>query len=335
MMFFPAAATVIAFPGTRGVVVPDVTNSVTRWTGWRRWAAVVGGLAVAGAAWCAVHGPAPARHTVAHGGPPAPHRFTGWFTPDAGTTVGTGMIVSVVFDRPITDRAAVRRAITVTAVPSVPVAGHWFGSRRIDFRPRGYWTPGTRVDLRLRLRGVRGAPDTLGTQSKDVVFRIGRAQRAVVDAGRHTLTVRRRGRVLRTLPVSAGDPAHATYDGLMVITEKYPVTRMNGATVGFGGQYDIADVPHAMRLTASGTFVHGNYWSPPDVFGARNISHGCIGLPDARGGDPGSPAGWFYDQSLIGDVVEVVDSPGGAVAPDNGLGGWNMSWSDWTAPSGH
>ncbi|MGW2992727.1 hypothetical protein ACWDA9_13555, partial [Streptomyces sp. NPDC001193] len=31
------------------------------------------------------------------------------------------------------------------------------------------------------------------------------------------------------------------------------VTRMNGQTVGFGGEYDIPDVPHAMRLTTSGT----------------------------------------------------------------------------------
>ena len=46
----------------------------------------------------------------------------------------------------------------------------------------------------------------------------------------------------------------------MVISEKLKVTRMNGDTVGFGGEYDIKDVPHAMRLTDSGTFIHGNYW---------------------------------------------------------------------------
>ena len=49
----------------------------------------------------------------------------------------------------------------------------------------------------------------------------------------------------------------------MVISEKSEVTRMNGATVGFGGEYDIKDVPHAMRLADSGTFVHGNYWGDP------------------------------------------------------------------------
>ena len=39
------------------------------------------------------------------------------------------------------------------------------------------------------------------------------------------------------------------------------VTRMNSQTVGFGGEYDIPDVPHAMKLTDSGTFLHGNYWA--------------------------------------------------------------------------
>ena len=36
-----------------------------------------------------------------------------------------------------------------------------------------------------------------------------------------------------------GAPSTTTYNGQMVISEKYKVTRMNGATVGFGGEYDI------------------------------------------------------------------------------------------------
>ncbi len=272
---------------------------------------------------------------VPHGGGhrarprPAPGRLVATYQPQAGSTVGTGMIVSVVFDHPVTDRAAVGRAVTVTARPAVPVAGHWFGPRRLDLRPRARWRPGTVVDLRLRLRGVRGAPGRRGTQHEDVVFRIGRDQSGVVDVRRHTLTVRRGGRVLRVLPVSAGTDRHATYDGVMVISQKSRVTRMNGATVGFGGQYDIADVPHAMRLTDSGTFVHGNYWSDRSVFGTANTSHGCVGLADTRHGDDRSPAGWFFDHSLVGDTVTVVGSRRGTVAPDNGLGGWNMSWAAW------
>ena len=154
-----------------------------------------------------------------------------------------------------------------------------------------------------------------------------------MDAAAHTMTVVRGGRVLRVLPVSAGSPAHTTYNGIMVISEKYRKTRMNGRTVGFGGEYDIPDVPHAMRLTRSGTFVHGNYWSPPGIFGTRNVSHGCVGLQDRKGGGADTPAGWFYDQSLVGDAVRVVHSRDRTVDPDNGMGGWNLSWARWRAGS--
>ncbi|WP_167738640.1 L,D-transpeptidase, partial [Streptomyces prasinopilosus] len=99
------------------------------------------------------------------------------------------------------------------------------------------------------------------------------------------------------------------------------------------GEYDIPDVPHAIRLTASGTFLHGNYWADEDVFGDTNVSHGCVGLRDVKGGGADTPAGWFFDRSLIGDVVEVVNSKDRKVAPDNGLGGWNMSWEKWTEGS--
>jgi lipoprotein-anchoring transpeptidase ErfK/SrfK len=261
------------------------------------------------------------------------HSFIGFFTPDDGATVGVGTIVSLRFNRPVTDRAAVERAVTVTAVPAVPVAGHWFGGRRLDLRPRGYWAAGTRVTLRLRLNGVLAAPGVHGTQSKDVRFTIGRDQRSTVDAAAHTLVVRRAGRVLRTLPASTGGPGHSTYDGVMVIAGKYAVTRMNGRTVGFGGAYDIPDVPHAMRLTDSGTFVHGNYWSPARVFGATNVSHGCIGLRDVKGGGPGTPAGWFFDHSLVGDPIRVLHSHGRTVAAANGMGGWNLGWARWRAGS--
>lgn len=309
-------------------------SELREWVRRHKWASVLVGVAVACAGWfgaIAAHG---LQGDGSDRAAPRP-RFTGYYTPEAGSTVGTGMIVSIAFDHPVTDRAAVRRAITVTARPAVAVAGHWFGARRLDFRPERYWAPGTRVDLRLRLRGVRGAAGRYGTQDKDVVFRIGRFQISTVDTARHTLTVRRAGRVVRVLKVSAGSAGHETYDGLMVISQKFRKIRMNAATVGFGDAYDIADVPHAMRLTESGTFVHGNYWSPPGVFGTANSSHGCVGLADARGGDPRSPAGWFFGQSLIGDVVQVVGPGRGVVAPGNGLSGWNMPWADWIAdPAG-
>ncbi|PHQ49132.1 hypothetical protein BLA24_23955 [Streptomyces cinnamoneus] len=261
------------------------------------------------------------------------HRFIGYFTPEPQSVVGTGMIVSFGFSRPITDRAAVERAIRVTAQPPTEVAAHWFGPARLDFRPRTYWKPGTVVTLDLKLRDVRGAEGVYGLQQKTVRFVVGRRQFSTVDAATHTMRVVRDGKAPVTLPVTAGGPGNETYNGKMVISEKFDMTRMNGDTVGFGGEYDISDVPHAMRLTATGTFLHGNYWAPADAFGATNTSHGCIGLRDTQGGSLSSPAGWFFSGSLVGDVVEVVHSGDRQVAPDNGLSGWNMSWRDWRAGS--
>ncbi|WP_240137996.1 L,D-transpeptidase [Streptomyces sp. MUM 178J] len=256
-------------------------------------------------------------------------RFIGYLKPENRSTVGTGMIVSFSFNRAIEDRAAVERAIRVTAVPPVEVVGHWFGGKRLDFRPRAYWKPGTKVTVDMRLRDIEATPGVYGIQQKKVSFTVGRSQSSRVDASEHTMEVRRDGKPVATVPITAGAPKTTTYNGKMVVTEMYDVTRMNGATVGFGGEYDIKDVPHAMRLTTSGTFLHGNYWAPADTFGAANVSHGCVGLRDEQGGSPDAPAGWFFDRTLVGDVVEVVNSKDRQVAPDNGLGGWNLGWKEW------
>ncbi|GAB1327463.1 L,D-transpeptidase [Streptomyces sennicomposti] len=273
-----------------------------------------------------------ARHTTFTTYVPA-ERFIGYVTPENRSVVGTGMIVSLSFSRPVADRAAVERAVRVSADPPVEVRPHWFGKDRLDFRPRAYWRPGTRVTVDLRLRDVQGAPGVYGLQYKTFSFTVGRSQVSLVDAAAHTMQVRRDGELLATVPVTAGAPHSTTYNGKMVVMEMLEVTRMNSRTVGFGGEYDIPDVPHAMRLTDSGTFLHGNYWSAPTTFGRTNVSHGCVGLKDVKGGSSGTPAGWFFDRSLVGDVVEVVNSDDRTVSPSNGLGGWNMSWADWTAGS--
>nr|WP_202523189.1 Ig-like domain-containing protein [Streptomyces sp. SID4925] len=260
-------------------------------------------------------------------------RFIGYFKPENRSTVGTGMIISFEFNRPVTNRAAVEKAIRITTEPRVEVAGHWFGAERLDFRPEEYWEPGTEVTVDVGLRDVEGAPGVYGSQRKKVAFRVGRSQTSVVDAVAHTMEVRRDGEVVSTVPVTAGTEKTTTYNGKMVVSELHEVTRMDGRTVGFGGEYDIKDVPHAIRLTKSGTFLHGNYWESPDIFGSENTSHGCIGLRDVKGGGSDTPAGWFFERTLVGDVVEVVNSTDKTVAPDNGLGGWNLGWPQWKAGS--
>ncbi|MBV2356942.1 L,D-transpeptidase family protein [Streptomyces sp. J2-1] len=261
--------------------------------------------------------------------------FIGTYTPDGGSTVGVGMPVSFTFDKAITDRKDVQAHITVVSSSGQRVVGHWFGDQRLDFRPEAYWKAGSKVTMKIDLDGVQGANGVYGVQKKTVTFTVGRSQVSTVDAGTQMMTVVRDGKVLRRVPISTGSPQHTTYNGQMVISEKFVHTRMNGSTVGFGGEYDIPDVPHAMRLTASGTFIHGNYWYSPSnpPFGHAGTSHGCIGMADVQGANGDTPAKWFYDNSLVGDVVIVKNSPDTTVSPDNGLNGWNMPWSEWTAGS--
>ncbi|WP_405514783.1 Ig-like domain-containing protein [Streptomyces canus] len=260
--------------------------------------------------------------------------FVGYYTPQANTTSGVGMPVSINFSHAVSDRAAVQKAITVTAEPAVEIVGHWFSDTRVDFRPETYWAAGTKITLGLRLKDVQGSAGVYGVQSKDVTFHIGREQISTVDLSTKEMVVKRDGETIATYPVSGGDSDHTTWSGIMVISERFKQTRMESSTVGLGDEYDISDVPHAQRLTTSGTFVHGNYWAPTSVFGSRNTSHGCVGLHDAKGANDSSVDGYkFYESSLLGDVVIVKNSGDKTVEPSNGLNGWNLSWSDWKAGS--
>ncbi|MET8942077.1 Ig-like domain-containing protein [Streptomyces sp. NPDC004542] len=265
--------------------------------------------------------------------------FIANFTPEDGSTVGVGMPVSINFDKAITNKAAVQKGITVTSSSGQEVACHWFSANRMDCRPEDYWKENSTVTLKLALDGVEGASGVTGVQQKTVTFHIGRNQVSYVDAKTKKMKVTQDGRTVKTIPISAGSPENKTYEGIMVMSEKFKQTRMNGATVGFTdddgkGEYDIKDVPHAIRLTSSGTFLHGNYWGAKSIFGSVNTSHGCVGLSDTKGAnDPSTPAAWMYNHSILGDVVVVQNTGDKTVAPDNGLNGWNMNWAQWKAGS--
>ncbi|MFJ8495562.1 Ig-like domain-containing protein [Streptomyces sp. NPDC094038] len=256
--------------------------------------------------------------------------FIGHLSPEDGSTVGVGMPVSISFDKAISDKAAVRSEIQVGSSSGQRVVGHWLNDHRLDFRPEHYWKPGSTVTVKLTRQGIQ----------KTVTFKIGRSQISTVDARTKKMTVVRDGKTIKTIPISSGSPEHPTYNGRMVVSEKFRHIRMNGATVGLTEKdgkpsYDIKAVPHAMRLTDSGTFIHGNYWGADSIFGKVNTSHGCVGLKDVRsGGDGTQRAAWFFDNSMIGDVVIVKNSDDKtALAPDNGLSDWNMPWTQWVSGS--
>ncbi|WP_327069012.1 Ig-like domain-containing protein [Kitasatospora sp. NBC_01250] len=246
-----------------------------------------------------------------------------------GSTYGVGMIVSVNFNKDVKNKDDVVKGITFEASDGTQVKGHWFGNRRLDFRPQAYWKPGTTVKIHYKLKSVEVSPGVYGGSDRDESFTIGRSQISTADASTDKMTVVRDGKTLETLPITAGNDDNPSWNGTMTIESKEKVTRMNSATVSnvVGSEYDVPDVPHAMRLTDSGTYVHGNYWS--NAFGQSNASHGCVSMQDAKGGDDNSVAGKFFNSSMIGDVVIIKNAKGKTVSPSNGLSGWTLPWASW------
>ncbi|MFF2543864.1 Ig-like domain-containing protein [Kitasatospora sp. NPDC058063] len=248
---------------------------------------------------------------------------------DNDATYGVGMIVSVNFGKDVKNKDEVLRGITFQTDNGTVVKGHWFDDRRLDFRPEQYWTPGTKVVVHYRLKSVEIATGVYGAD-RDEPFTIGRSQVSTVDAAAHKMTVVRDG-VSSDIDISAGAPEHPTWNGTMVVMSKEGVVRMQSSTLPgmTGAPYDL-QVPHSMRLTTSGTYVHGNYWSSSSTFGEDNVSHGCVGLKDVEGGGANTSMGKFYDGSLVGDVMVVKNSiRKETLDPANGLSGWNMPWSTW------
>ncbi|WP_441250182.1 L,D-transpeptidase [Kitasatospora sp. McL0602] len=254
---------------------------------------------------------------------------------ESSATYGVGMIVSLTFDRDVKDKKAVEQGVIFEASDGTVVKGHWFGSRRVDFRPEKYWATGTKVTIHYRLKSVEISPGVYGGVDSDEPFTVGRSQISTVDAATHQMVVVRDGKPYKTIPISTGatEPkSWNAYNGTMVIEAKEGTATMDSSTVpGLEGAAYKEKVPHSLRLTDSGTYVHGNNWSSADVFGRTNVSHGCVGLQDAPGdaGDDSSSAGRYYADAIVGDVVTIKNSVGDAVSPDNGLSGWNMNWTTW------
>jgi lipoprotein-anchoring transpeptidase ErfK/SrfK len=249
--------------------------------------------------------------------------------PLQGETVGVGMPVIVTFDIPVTDKASIEKHMSVNATPRQPGAWHWMSDQEAHWRPKTYWKAGSSVDVDVDINSIPAGGGIYGQESRHVSFDVGDAHVYKVNMDTHQMRVFSNGSLLRTIPITTGEePKFTTRSGVKVILEKFRSKRMNSETVGIDRNspdgYDIDDVEYAMRVTYSGEFVHAAPWSVGDQ-GSANVSHGCTGMSTAN-------AGWLYNMTLRGDVVEYTgtDRP---MELTNGYGDWNLPFADWAAGS--
>ncbi|MFI0408581.1 Ig-like domain-containing protein [Actinomadura sp. 3N508] len=245
-----------------------------------------------------------------------------------GEKVGVGMPIMVRFDRPVTDKAAVERALRVTPDRPVEGAWNWVAADQVIYRTKTYWQPHQTVRFHASLAGVNAGGGVYGAEDEQATLTIGAAQITKGDIGDHHMTVTRDGKKLRTIPFSAGNGQtreFTTTSGVHLLMEKgNPVTMTSpGRKEGDPGYYKTV-VNHAVRFSNSGEYVHSAPWSVGSQ-GSANVSHGCLNVSPAN-------AKWYYDTMQRGDVIELTGTDR-EVEPMNGWSFWQLSFDKWAQGS--
>ncbi|CAM5663383.1 lipoprotein [Streptomyces spiroverticillatus] len=258
--------------------------------------------------------------------------FTSSTMPALRVPFGIAHPVSIVFDNPVKNKADVEKHLKVTTSNNTEGSWGWMtdysGKDRVDWRPKDYWKPGTKVTLNADLNGVNsGKGGGWFVRDYTTTFTIGKNQIVKVDLDNHRLKLIRDGETVKDVPMSAGTPGgdKASWRGKTVLMSKEGTINMRSETVGLGDAYDKM-VDYSMRLTWSGMYAHAAPWNNA-YFGSANKSSGCVGMSDAN-------AKFIYDAVQVGDPFEVTgDDAKGTQALNNGYGNWNVSWADWKAKS--
>jgi len=225
-------------------------------------------------------------------------------------TYGVGMPIMLTFSQPITNKTAVERALQITTSKPVVGAWYWDGDKTLDFRPRGYWPPHTKISFTGHLDGVEGAPGVYGYHTLTQSFSIGRSLIVVASTATHHLKLYRSGKLIHRWLISTGKPGDDTPNGTYLTIEKGNPVLMKGPG------YRIK-VPWSVRITWSGDYLHDAFWSVGQQ-GFTNVSHGCVNMAPANAEE-------YYKMELPGDPVTITGSPRAGVW-DNGWTQWFLSW---------
>ncbi|TDD80617.1 hypothetical protein E1293_20375 [Actinomadura darangshiensis] len=245
-------------------------------------------------------------------------------------TVGVGIPIIMHFAGAVKDRAAVERALEVTADKTVEGAWHWFGDKEAVFRTKDYWPAHTNVAFKAHLAGVRTGGDVYGGKNYSVGFKVGDSHVSTAGEDNHKMVVKVNGKKARTIPTSmgrGGQRSFTTTDGVHLTMDKEDPTVMTsdwmGVSPGSPGGYSLT-VYKSVRISDSGEYVHSAPWSVGSQ-GHENVSHGCINISPSN-------AKWFYKLSQRGDPVTVTGTSR-ELEPENGWGYWQVKWNDWVKGS--
>lgn len=229
--------------------------------------------------------------------------------------VGVGMPITVNFNRAVQDKSYAEKHMKVESNPTTEGSWGWLdGGKRAVWRPKEYWKPGTKVKATVNVKGLDLGESIYGKQNVSTTFEVGRSMIITGDAQKKNVVINKGGKNIRTMKASFGKPTHKTRSGDFIVYAKSNPERM------VGEDYDQI-VPHAMRFTDSGLYLHSADWSIGDQ-GRRNVSHGCVNLHP-------NDAKWLYNTIMMGDPVTIKGTTRGAEVWDGMGGAWAVSYDEW------
>ncbi len=247
-------------------------------------------------------------------------------SPGDGVAVGIGAPILISLGTDINDttgRQNIEKAITVTTVPKTEGSFAWIrhvDGWGLDWRPKNYWAPYTKVKVTANLYGVNYGNNLWGKEDLTSSFAIGRSEITKGDISTHHLKVYRSGRLLFDFPTSYGlesDPGRVTHGGTYIVMSKEYLHLMSNPAYNY---YNFKAY-YAVRISDNGTFIHANDGTA-DVQGHENVTHGCANLTLTN-------AKLFYDQTMYGDPVEITNSSIPLSQSDGDVYDWTIPWSKW------
>ncbi|MEB3069780.1 L,D-transpeptidase [[Mycobacterium] vasticus] len=245
-----------------------------------------------------------------------------------GQTVGVAAPVILQFNGPISDKAAVERALTITTEPAVEGSWAWLPDEvqgaRVHWRSRDYFPAGTTVSVAAKLYGLAVGDGAYGAQDMSLDFAIGRRQVVKAEVTSHRIQVIRDEGVIMDFPCSYGQADKArniTRNGVHVVTEKYADFYMSNPAAGYSNIHE----RWAVRISNNGEFIHANPNSA-SAQGNTNVTNGCINL------STGDAEQYFYS-AIYGDPVEVTGSSIQLSYSDGDIWDWAVDWDTWVSMS--
>ncbi len=250
---------------------------------------------------------------------------------------GVGSVIIARFDEPVANKALAEKNLVVTTTPATEGAWHWVNDSAAHWRPKNYYTPGTKVSVKANIYGLELGEGLYGQNDAEASFTIGESRMAIANDITKTVSVFQNGGLVRTMPTSMGKGGTSSYGdktftwwtppGTYTVIDKAETIIMDSAT--YGVPKGVAEtyrrtVGYATRISLDGIYFHqldDTIWAQ----GNTNVSHGCLNLN-------GENARWYFDFVQPGDPVEVRFTGGPPLLHiDNG--DWSLPWDQWVKGS--